>query len=263
MRWVLLQNDLDWQQMDRSHDHPPTSLCARSGFALAGHVRPSGREHQPPPGRQRCRDPWRGALAARGGLRGRRHPSPRPRLAAGPPSWSRAAVTPGPRWRPRGCSTGRRSPTPEPPTMTRCRSWSTRGLEVVVTDGNRRRATAVTVGRPILSPTLAAGEPHDRPPPISSAALKPRASPPTPMRPGSPRAATERARGLHDPKSRPANAFDRVERTAWKLRGSRPHRGVGYRRVPRAGRGHRGLGAALRRWICAVKAVDVIRHPGR
>ena len=136
------------------------------------------------------------------------------------PFWSRAAASPGPRWRPRGCSTGPPSPTPEPPTTDALRKLVASGSELVVTDGNRRRATAVTIGRPIRSPTLAAGETTDRAPQdlFGSPETQSVATYADARRIFASRSGNE-LEAPYDPKSRPANAFDRVERTAWQVRG--------------------------------------------
>ena len=148
---------------------PPPVHLRRACAPIRGCASPphsaAGAEHRPPRTTSAAASARRAVTAARGDLRGGRASPRRSRgWSAGPPLLVAGAATPGPRWPPPGCWTGRRSPIPEPP-RTRCaaRRWSTSGAEVVVTDGNRRRAIAGDERAPTSyrrpSPL---GEPHDR-----------------------------------------------------------------------------------------------------
>ena len=205
---------------------PPGHLLPpprRSGAAPRRHVRPSGPEHRRRPRRRRCPILGERSLPPVEIYEVAGKPSPQPRLAAGPPllvsgagdSWPSLAAA-GLLRRAAGRLYRRRRGRP-----MRSRSGSTSGAEVVVTDGNRRRAIQATSGRPRLSPTLAFGEPHGRGcPPISSA------TPQTQSLATYADAATITASRYGDAlrpyevAARPASAFDRVERTAWMLRGA-------------------------------------------
>ena len=163
MRWVVLQNDLDWQQMDVPRPATYHRLRADPGLQLAATF---GRRGQNTTAALDVAD-----AASLGELSlppveiyevaGK--PSPQPRLAAGPPllvsgagdSWASLA-TAGLLGGPAVAYTGAVEDTD---VLT---EWVTSGAQVVVTDGNRRRAIQATTGRPRPSPTLAFGEPHLR-----------------------------------------------------------------------------------------------------
>ena len=135
------------------------------------------------------------------------------------------------------------------------------GAQVVVTDGNRRRATQATSGRPRLSPTLALGEPHERLPAdlfgdLSTQSLANYADAAT-------IAATRYGDALrpYEAASRPANAFDRVERTAWMLHGVSEPTGETLRVEFRTPVPISGVSVLPRADGSArIKAVDVITH---
>ena len=163
VRWVLLQNDLDWQQgsvprpstYDPLRSDPDLRIAATFGRPGKNTASQSdldaellGEQSLPPV------EVYEVAGA----------PSPQPRLAAGPPllvagggeSWPSLATA--------GLLDGRPVAYTGAADNDALRKLVASGSELVVTDGNRRRVTAVTIGRPIRSPTLAAGETTDREP---------------------------------------------------------------------------------------------------
>ena len=119
VRWVLLQNDLEWQRMGVPRPSTYDGLRADPGLRLAATF---GRRGKNTAAHSIAMPGYSGALAAaRGALRGGRGALA---AAAGwspaPPLLVAGAATPGPRWRPPGCWTGRRSPIPVPPRTMCC-----------------------------------------------------------------------------------------------------------------------------------------------
>ena len=217
VRWVLLQNDLNWQQMQVPRPSAYDRLRADPGLRLAatfGH-----------PGLYTAGAPDFGA-----GLLGERSlppvelyevegdPSPRPRLAAGPPIFVAGAGDSWPSLAAAGLLEGPPvAYTADVPNDT-LEEMIVSGAGVIVTDGNRRRAKNATTGRSQLSPTLARGESASKAPgnlfgslESQSLAAYADASLISASRYGDPRAP--------ESASRPASAVDRVERTAWMLAG--------------------------------------------
>ena len=191
VRWVLLQNDLDWQRMDVPRPSTYDALRADPGLRLAATFGRPG-ENTASPGDLGARLPRRARAAARGDLQGGRGA-----LAAAQAGQRSAPSGRGRRrllaiaGEPPGCWTGRRSPIPGAAQDEVLREMVASGSE---RGGDRRQPQArdpAATERPSVSPTLAARRaqrPGART--TSSAAARPRAWPPTPMRPGSPRAAT-------------------------------------------------------------------------
>jgi hypothetical protein len=219
VRWVVLQNDLDWQQMGVPRPATYHRLRRDSGLRLAAAFGRRGLNTA-------------GALDLDAEFLGERslppvevyevggEPSPLPRLEAGPPllvagagdSWP-ALATAGLL---RGAPLAYTGAVQAPDVLE---EWVTSGAQVVVTDGNRKRAKQATSGRPHLTPTLALAEPHERFPAelfgsaeTQSVASFADADSITASRYGDPLRP-------YDAAARPASAFDRVERTAWMLRG--------------------------------------------
>ena len=217
VRWVLLQNDLNWQRMrvprpsayDRLRADPGLKLAATFGY----------------PGLYTAGAPDFGA-----GLLGERSlppvelyevrgdPSPQPKLAAGPPVLVAGAGDSWPSLAAAGLLGGPPvAYTADVPNEV-LEGMIASGAELVVTDGNRRRVRNATTGRPQPSPTLAAGEPTTKAPDdlfgsLESQSLAAYAD-----------AVLIAASRYGDPlapagAARPASAVDRVERTAWTLSG--------------------------------------------
>ncbi|MGH2993117.1 MAG: alpha-(1-_3)-arabinofuranosyltransferase domain-containing protein, partial [Solirubrobacterales bacterium] len=222
VRWVLLQNDLDWQHgsvprpstYDPLRSDPDLRIAAkfgRPGMNTTASPRDSdaellGEQSLPPV-----------EVYEVAGT-----PSPQPRLAAAPPllvagggeSWPSLATA--------GLLDGPPVAYTGAADNDALRKLVASGSELVVTDGNRRRATGVTIGRPIRSPTLAAGETTDRAPQdlFGSPETQSVATYADARRIFASRSGNE-LEAPYEAKSRPANAFDRVERTAWQVRGPR------------------------------------------
>jgi arabinofuranan 3-O-arabinosyltransferase len=260
VRWVFLQNDLDWQRIrvprpstyDALRDDPDLRLAATFG-------------------RRGTNTAALGDLGAR--LRGERSlppvelyrvagaPLPLPRLltvspllvAGGGDSWpalAGARLLGGPPIAYTGAV---------PNDALREMAASASGL--VVTDGNRKRETATTNEAQFQSPTLAPGEPTERRP----ADLF--------ERPGSQSVATyanvawiSASRygfplSTYEASSRPASAFDGVERTAWTVRGPVDSDGESITvklRKPRTITGVSVLTDADGPW--RIRAVDMTMH---
>lgn len=218
VRWVVLQNDLDWQRTDLPRPSIYDALRSDPGLRLTatfGH---------PGANTSSSGDPSAGYLGERAlppveVYRVVGAPSPRPRLSRGPPllvdgagdSWpalARAGLLRGPPVAYTGAAGD-----------TDLRDLLASGSQLVVTDGNRRRTTLAGTGRPTPSPTLAVGEPTDRAPndlfgsdQTQSTTTYADADWISASRYGFPLNQTEES-------ARPSNAFDGVGRTAWIVRG--------------------------------------------
>ena len=250
VRWVLLQNDLDWQHgsvprpstYDPLRSDPDLRIAATFGRPGENTIASLGDSDAELLGEQSLPPVEVYEVAG--------DPSPQPRLAAGPPllvagggeSWPSLATA--------GLLDGPPVAYTGAADNDALRKLVASGSELVVTDGNRRRATAVTIGRPIRSPTLAAGETTDRAPPdlFGSPETQSVATYADARRIFASRSGNE-LEAPYDPTVAPSKRLrSRGTHGLASAGGWRPHRGVGYRRVPRAGRGHRGLCAALRGW---------------
>ncbi len=162
------------------HLRPPSR---RSGSAPRGHVRPSGPEHHRRRRRHRCRVA-RGVVAAAGGdLRGRRHALAATAAGSGPPAPGRGGgrllALAGDR-RSAGWAAGRlhrrrRGRRAAGDGRLGRRGRRDRRQPQTRDPGDERAPTSVRRPSPSASRTIG----H---PPISSAAPRPRAWPPTPMR---------------------------------------------------------------------------------
>jgi hypothetical protein len=261
VRWVLLQNDLDWRAM--RVPRPSTYAALRDDPGLR-RVATFGR-----PGENTfAADDDVGA-----GLLGESslppvelyevdgNPSPRPRVEGGPPllvegggdSWpalAAAGLLDGPPVAYTGAA--------EDEDLDR---MVAAGADLVVTDGNRRRLTATTKNIPFRSPTLAPSEPtaraagdlfHRRG--TQSLATYRDAAWITATRYGFPW-------GPYEAAARPASAFDNVPRTAWTVRGPLDPNGESLTvqlREPTTVTAASVLPRGVGPW--RVKAVDVIFH---
>jgi hypothetical protein len=219
VRWVLLQNDLDWQQgsVPRPSTYNPLrsdpDLRLAATFGHPGKNTASLGDSDAELLGERSLPPVEVYEVAG-------DPSPQPRLAAGPPflvagggeSWPSLATA--------GLLDGPPIAYTGDADNDALRNLVVSGSELAVTDGNRRRATAVTIGRPIRSPTLAAGETTDREPEnlFGSPETQSVATYADARRIFATRSGNE-FDYPYEAGSRPANAFDRVERTAWQVRG--------------------------------------------
>ena len=260
VRWVLLQNDLDWQRLGIPRPSIYDALRADPDLRrVATFGRPGTNTASPD-------DVGAGFLGERAlppvelyevvGA-----PSPRPRLAGDPPllvagggdSWpslAAAGLLDGP---PVGYSGAAQDDA--------LREMVTSGSRLVVSDGNRRRATSTTNERRYSSPTLAPGEPSDREPvdlfdspETQSTATFADAAWISASRYGFPLRPFEAA-------ARPASAFDGVERTSWTVRGPVGSDGESITvalREPQTVTGVSVLAHAHGPW--RVRTVDVIMH---
>jgi hypothetical protein len=219
VRWVLLQNDLDWQQMNLPRPATYGGLRVDPDLRLAASFGHPGENTRLRPGDLGARIVGERALPPVELYEVAGKPSPRPRLVRGPPLLVSGG---GDSW-PSLASAGLLGGPPVAYTGAApdevLRGMIDSGSNVVVTDGNRRRVTQSGAGRPHISPTLATGEPQDRTPDdlfrdpdTQSIASYADAAWISATRYGFPLSPFEAA-------SRPANAFDGVERTAWTVRG--------------------------------------------
>ena len=218
VRWVLLQNDVDWQGMGVSRPATYQALRTDPGLRRAATFGDRGRNTATP------EDAAARSLGERSlppvevyEVKGK--PSPLPGVVDGPPvlvagagdSWPALAVA--------GLLDGPPVAYTGDADDVQLRQLLGSGAQAVVTDGNRRRQLTVGTSRPSLSPTLAAEDHSDHAPidlfdrPESqSVATYADADEISASRYGFPLGPREAA-------ARPANAFDGVERTAWLLRG--------------------------------------------
>jgi hypothetical protein len=218
VRWVLLQNDLDWRQLSPN----PSSYDPVRGEPDLRRVKTFGPrgKNVAVPGDIEASLRGEGSLPPVELYEVKGAPSPQPRLTEGSPL---VVAGGGESW-PSLAAAGLLDGPPLAYTGDVDNDWLRAMLasnsELVVTDGNRRRATAVTIGRPNRSPTLAATDSSVRPPEdlfdnpdTQSVATYADARRISASRSGNELEAT------YEAWSRPANAFDRVERTAWTVRG--------------------------------------------
>jgi arabinofuranan 3-O-arabinosyltransferase len=218
VQWIVVVNDLDWQQMGAPRPSAYDGLRSDPGLDLVESFGEPGVNTTAPS------DPFavllgedRLAPVELYRVVGAR--SPEPRLEAAPPLLVAGA---GDAW-PALSATGLLGGPPvaytgaaDDPVL---RDLVASGADVVVTDGNRRRATQVANGRQWQSPTLALTEPHRRDPDdlfgrtsSQSVATYADAAWITATRYGS-------ALTAYEIESRPANALDGIPRTAWMLKG--------------------------------------------
>ena len=260
VRWVLLQNDFDWQSMgfprpstyDALRDDPGLRLVATFGrpgentFAADDVGAGSLGERSLPPVELYKVDG---------------NPSPRPRIQSGPPllvegggdSWPALAAA-GLLGGPPVAYTGAAGDEDLAKMVAA-------GADLVVTDGNRRRSTATTNETMHRSPTLALGEPTEREPGdlfgregTQSLATYADAAWITASRYGF-------SLSTYQAALRPASAFDGVERTAWMVRGPLDPDGeslTAQLREPTRVTAVSVLPRDVGPW--RVKAVDVILH---
>ena len=218
VRWVLLQNDIQWHG---SLPRPSTydALRADPDLRLAKTLGRRGK-NVAVPGDVDAGFLGEASLPPVEVYEVAGSPSPEPRLTEGPPlvvagggeSWpslAAAGLLDGPPVAYTGAA--------EDETLRRMVASDS---DLVVTDGNRRRATAVTIGRPNRSPTLAADESAGRPPDdlFGSVDTQSVATYGDARRISASRSGNE-LEAQYEAWSRPANAFDRVERTAWTVGG--------------------------------------------
>jgi arabinofuranan 3-O-arabinosyltransferase len=219
VRWVVLQNDLDWQQMGVPRPATYHRLRFDPGLRLAATFGRRGQNTAASLDVIDAKSLGELSLPPVEVYEVAGKPSPRPRLAAGPPLLVSGAGDSWPALAAAGLLNGPPVAYTGAADDNLLEEAVDSGAQVVMTDGNRRRAIQATSGRPRPSPTLAFGEPHPRPPAdlfgspdTQSLATYPDADLIVASRYGD---------GLrpYDVASRPANAFDQVERTAWMLRG--------------------------------------------
>jgi arabinofuranan 3-O-arabinosyltransferase len=217
VQWVLLQNDLDWQRTGLPRPSTYDALRSDPGLTLAAAFGGRGENTT-------SRGDLGSTLLGETSLppveiyRVRGAPPPHPRLLGGPPLLVDGA---GDSW-PALASAGLLGGPPIAYTGAAgadfLRGMIGSGNRVVVTDGNRRRESQAGIGSTSLSPTLEAGAGGDRAGNLfgstdtQSVATYRDASSISASRYGFPLAPFEAA-------SRPANAFDGVESTAWRVRG--------------------------------------------
>jgi arabinofuranan 3-O-arabinosyltransferase len=222
VRWVLLQNDLDWQHGSVPRPSTYDPLRSDPDLRIAATFGRRGKNTSASLGDRDAERLGEQSLPPVEVYEVAGTPSPQPRLASGPPllvegggeSWpslATARLLDGPPIAYTGAA--------DNDVLSKLLAS---GSELAVTDGNRRRATAVTIGRPARSSTLAAGETTDRPSQdlFGSAETQSVATYADAHRIFASRSGNE-LEAPYDPRSRPANAFDRVERTAWQVRGPR------------------------------------------
>ena len=219
VQWVMLLNDLDWQQMNAPRPSTYDALRSDPGLDLAMTFGGAGTNTSAPT------DSYAGLLGENELppvelYRVVDAAAPEPRLESGPPLLVAGAGDAWPTLSAAGLLDGPPIAYTGAADDDVLRKLVASGAPVVVTDGNRRRAKQATAGRNRQSPTLTSQEPHVRDPSdlfggasTQSVATFADAAWITASRYGP-------ALSQYETASRPANAFDGIGRTAWKLNGA-------------------------------------------